>query len=950
MKQARSQKNINVSDESSQLEGSDTGESAGARTEEPQEDSGTDSSSTNELPVSDESREKAKKGRSKWMKILNRVTAHGNETGFFSKELREKGHDSRPSMSPDERTRLLEGLEQCDKADPHGQEDEGPDLQSKVGLDYMDTFSTSVDSPKDAAEFLGIDLQSLKISSESVLRLRADQVQNIAFMVKKAEGILKGCVNANDHGTGKSVEALATVFFLAKRREACSELGAHKATFILCPHQALRGWQEIHAKYFSGLLTLRICSNSLPPGEHSQLIEPPSGPALAEFLDTLLPHDPQTSRTVIICTYGELASDEFLAERKKEDCRQKELSLRGSRLTDEAIEALQVAQKPILFDLNFNPAIIGTLIADEAHEIKHPKTKKAQSAYLLDADIHFLLTAYPVDNKVSDFRGLLFALYKNKEWQISWPRDEKFETFLEMFKDDFDPFMVRGSINSVPKGASEDYVQALRNGQHLWRLNPHAYRWLGHQMKFGPEFSRIVLGSIFRLCLLRRGVVSVHSTGSNTISSILALPPLSVKTVVVSSIGHEEQSYKGKAGMAFNWIFQDDEEEKAANAARVVNDNEIPLAAFDNFWDTYLGHITADLGLDDVRRTFEAQGSRDIIPPGIDALLRNNTDAGMSFYYAMTRQGTDPLQPPADRLSMVRHLVRRSPKLRWLLVNLEKLKQRGEKVIVYCVHPLTQWLVEGVCCLAEFDILSLRSKPKHSDGARAAVIDEFNDPTRRHDLLLSTFRILGSGVDLHADCHNMIIFELPDNIPDILSAIGRMRRAGQTEPQKVSILTMKDSYDDFTLHRQSRKYATAMLAFGVLGKGLDLLAWHIDDLAERDRLEYLRPKSKGYEKEFLRRVNRTLSALEAVKLLAAGELVRRRLGAQYNRSYIPWRCRNSFLFRTHGFAKMQLTDFTGEEMDSNTEVGREILHQAAQLPPIGPPTVEVQQLSACLTD
>lgn len=297
---------------------------------------------------------------------------------------------------------------------------------------------------------------------------------------------------------------------------------------------------------------------------------------------------------------------------------------------------------------------------------------------------------------------------------------------------------------------------------------------------------------------------------------------------------------------------------------------------------------------------------------------------------------------------MLKHLVRRSPKLRWLLVKLNELKQRGEKVIIYCVHPLTQWLVEGVCSMAEFDILSLRSKPRHSDEIRVNVINEFNDSTKRHDLLLSTCRILGHSVDLHADCHNMIFFELPHNIPDMLSAIGRIRRVGQTKPQEVSLLTMKESYDDYTLYRQSHKYATAMLAFGVLGERLDILARQIDDLVERDRLEHLRGITKTNEKEFLRRLSRTVSTLEAVKLLAAGELLRQHLGAQHNRSCFPWDCRHRFLFRPHGFEKMQLTDFSGAQMDANTQTGKGILHQVAQLPPFGLPTVE--QLSARLGD
>lgn len=882
--------------------------------------------------------------RSNWMKVVNRFCTHGNNTGFFSEELRKKGHNSRPRMLPDERNRLMEDLdERSDTSKPHD--------QPNIGLDFMSEFSTIVDSPKDASTFLGIDLQSLKISPESALRLRIDQVQNIAYMVKKAESILKGCVNANDYGTGKTIEALASVFLLAQRREACPDFGAHKAVLILCTHQALRGWQEAHAKYFSGLLSLHICSKSLPPGEHSQLIDPPKASALAKFLSTLTPSDPQTSRTLILCTYGELSSTEFLVERNSEDAQEKELSLRGSKLTEEALEALRVAQKPELYDLNFKPAIIGTLIADDAHEIKHPRSRKAQTAYLLDADIHFLLTANPVDNKISDFRGLLFALYKSKTWQINWPEGAKLGGVLKMFEDDFDPFKIKNSVNFVPHDASPEYIQALRNGQHLWRLNPHAYRWLGHQMKFGPEFSRRVLASIFRLCLLRRGVVSVASIpsgGSLTISGILAMPPISIGTIEVSK-GPEELAYDDMASRGFNHIFRMGGKNSAAGAARVINDNETPLASFDNFYDTILSHITADLGLADVLRNRwspDAPASRNTLPD-IDYLIRNNTDSGMSFYYSMTRRDTDPVEPPADRASMVRHIVRRSPKLRWLLVKLEEFKQRGDKVVVYCVHPLTQWLVEGVCSMAEFNFLSLKSKPKHGEETRATVIDEFNNPGKQHDFLLSTMRVLGHGVDLHADCHNMIIFELPGSIPSMLSAIGRIRRVGQTKPQEISILMMKKSYDDYTLYRQSRKHAISILAYGVLGERLDKLAKHVDYLIDGRRRILLKEFSKFYRMLFFQRIKRDMPIQQVVKLLAAGELLRQHLGAQFNTSYIPWHCRRRILF---GFQEIELVDFAGAKMAFNTELGELILQLVAQFPTNGSKFAGAEDLAALLKD
>ncbi|KAI3394598.1 hypothetical protein diail_2521 [Diaporthe ilicicola] len=903
---------------------------------------------------------------SKWMDSVQRLSTHGNNTGFFSEELKKKGHDSRETMLPDERRRLMKELEglsdTSESSDVSGlQSCDAEDEAQQAGVDsdsvHATKFCMPVDSPKDAATFLGINLEPSRVSPKSPLELRIDQVQNVALMVKTAEGMLKGLINANDYGTGKSIEALATVFFISERRESQPDFGAHKASIILCPRQALRGWQETHAKYFSSLLTLHICSDSLPKGQHSQKIDPPNPSALAEFLGSLNPSDPQTSRTVIISTYRELSNQEFLVEMEKENIREKELSLKGSTLKHEHIEALEVSQKPELYDLNFNPAMIGTLIADEAHVIKHPTSRRAQATYLLDAEINFLLTASPIGNKISDVRGLLFALYKSNTWQINWPRNaelarlKRLEMFLRMFDQDFDAFKDTGSGNYVPHNASPEYERALRTGLHLWRLNPHAYRWLGHHLGFGPEFSRRVLGSVFHICLLRRSgesIVELPSGESSTIFKVVGLPPVSVRTVQLQMTEHEEKQYYKPAEGWFEQIFDSSAKAEATTAARVINRNEIPLAGFNNFFDTSLSQITADIGLADVQGIYPLSTGPEsaTILPDFDDLIHADTDAGMSFYYNMTRLDGEPVQPPPGRADMIRHLTRQSPKIRWLLVKLEELRQKSEKTIIFCVHPLTQWFVEGVCAMAEFKFLSIRSKPKHGEQVAAAVIDEFNSPSKRFDFLLSTVRVLGNGVDLHADCHNMIMFELPENIPTIRSAIGRIRRVGQTSPQKVWIPSLDGSYDDYTWSRLSRKYALSLLAFGVLGDGLDRVARRLD--SEVCSKWYIMDKSISSSARRLIRKRRrqAMPIREVTKLLAAGDLVRQELGARQNTSFVPWKFRPG---NPHGHRLTELSGFDSKNMDWNTRTGRLIIGHIVQ-PRGSLPFANVGRLVQRLTD
>lgn len=877
--------------------------------------------------------------RSKWDKALDNFVMLGNTTGYFTDYLRRKGHNNRSSMSLDERRGLMEELQESidfakpfkdttseetpsEEAPSKAQSEDSPseeppseEDQPEVGSTEEDpiqpeccsdpeasqTFVASsfapVDNLHDSASLLNIDLSDLHniaISPSSTLRLRVDQVQNIAFMVKNAEGILQGAVNSNPHGTGKTVEALASVFFLAQRRKARQDFDAHKATLVLASHQALRGWQQIHAQFFSNLLTLYVCTKSSQNLGNGQKI-PLSAPKLAALLDGMDSSDPNTSCSVILCTYHDFSSNKFLKARKKVNLLgEREFFVRNSNLVEEAHEALKVGQKPLLFDLDFQKETlgkIGTLIADEAHEIKDPRTRKAQATYLVDADFNLLLTASPADNKISDFRGLLFLLFKPKKWQFNWAWGLKPEEMLDMYSESFDPLEGEDIAEVVPGSACPHFVEAMRRGQHLWRLNPHAYRWLGNKMRFDIKFSHVVLGAIFRLVVLRRdpnALVELPCGSKRAIKDIVGIPRTTIKTVELRMQEKQQESFYDLASPWFRDLFKTAREEKWT-PSHVANTNEIPITSFDQTQNAKLNYVTADCGLSDVfRLQRNSFGSSNLPDP--DVVLDAAEDAGMSFYYNMTRRSTDPLQPPADRVSMIRHLVRRSPKLQWLLVTLDGMKQKKKKAVIFCRHPRTQWLIEGVCAMAEFEFHSLNSTHQ-KDNARPKVIADFNKSTKSVDFLLSTMELLGHGYDLSQDCHRMIFFELPHSIPQLLSAIGRIQRVGQTREQEVDILTLAGSYDDYTLHRQYRKFATELWATGIF----------------RDCLPLLRePK---------------------MQVLAAGELIRRQLGSRVNRSFVLW---DRHLFKINGkiiwrYNNVYLEDLAARKFKKDTLLGKSLI-------------------------
>ncbi|KAF3764206.1 hypothetical protein M406DRAFT_71231 [Cryphonectria parasitica EP155] len=359
--------------------------------------------------------------------------------------------------------------------------------------------------------------------------------------------------------------------------------------------------------------------------------------------------------------------------------------------------------------------------------------------------------------------------------------------------------------------------------------------------------------------------------------------------------------YRYRTFRWFESIHRNANSNEMRTAARVSDGNEVFKAGMDKHFDAYLDYMTTDPGLADLLRIHEAS----------------------------TGIHKDPFERPAvfDQILDYHKLTANNP-------DAERRKMAGRKVVVYCVHPYTQFIIEGICSMAEFTFFSLRSKHDIRT-TRSQILDKFNNPQVRVDFLLSTMRILGHGVELHSDCSDMVIFEMPNNIPIMLTAIGRIHRTGQRRSQDVSFLTLAKSYDDYTFHRQYRKYAISLLATGVLSPQLDQLV-----CSDRKDWEAFTASPAG--KKACREAERERGPLpppdhQVHQLYAAGELARQLLGARYNRSYILW----VFLKKRAPFGssyefifipQMELWAFAAENFEQATARGKSILLEVLQHP------------------
>lgn len=796
--------------------------------------------------------EMAKLRNEAWDQSVKKIMLTGSN-GYISEQLGEA--DDRPALTQADREQLMRDYEGRAFVTYPADDSAADQLPDRFENIFSGSSSASVDSPEDAARFLEIDVHTGRISDQSTLVLRPDQIQNVAFMIKNGESVLRGCINANASGTGKTIEGLATIYFLAKRNTTRGE-PRYSPNLILCSPAAMKSWQRDYNSYFrpGNLLYLHVC-NSRGAG---------SADDIKRTIESLGPSDPKTGTHIFAFTYATFASLFLTKKDKKLVLHKKPLSNHRAKLTEERIEAFRTAEKAELFDLNLTAGIFGICIADEAHNIKDPKTQKAHTVYLAEASINFLLTASPINNRVSDLRGLLCALFRSKEWQLNWPRGWTEDDVCNVaFDAAFNPYQLVDGKNIVPDDTPDDYKEALRHGQQLWCLNPALYRWLGHQFEFKGRFTEEVVGLIFRTCVLCRSqddiLVSEDGEKVGNVAEIRNIPACAVKTIEVGMTDDERDFYRPLSQWWFKSIYGSDTR-NFKTAARMVSRNEMPKAGFNKSLDWRLRCLTMSPGLAQIARLKTT--IPEIVIHGqrvdFDGWAQRNTDLGVSFFYHLNRRDDDEPNPPAGRRAMIDFMLRGSPKMRWLLPKLWEWKTAGEKVIIFIVHPLTQWLIERVCLLiGGFNFLSVDSSLVSA--ARAQVFADFSDPTKSYEFIIVPMSIGGTSIELQNDCHRAIIFELPESFPITSNAIGRIHRVGQKHEQEVLILTVEDSYDDFTLWRMFRKYSKDLCGKHGFVEVADRITWPagFDDLVAK------------------------VTGASAKEILA-GELIRRKFGVQWN--------------------------------------------------------------------
>ena len=137
-----------------------------------------------------------------------------------------------------------------------------------------------------------------------------------------------------------------------------------------------------------------------------------------------------------------------------------------------------------------------------------------------------------------------------------------------------------------------------------------------------------------------------------------------------------------------------------------------------------------------------------------------------------------------------------SVKLRYIAHLVYQICIEGRrKVIIFTDWPFTQWEVEWFLMSLGYNVIGIRSAHKMKDCESA--LDAFKNQDNPVDVLVTSIRLMATGVNLQYDCSDMIFADCPQSALLAIHCGGRILRMGQRRICNLYVLTVDHSYDKF---------------------------------------------------------------------------------------------------------------------------------------------------------
>ena len=658
------------------------------------------------------------------------------------------------------------------------------------------------------------------------------QVQAIAWLKHMLESPLQGALLADDMGLGKTLTTLSTIEVLAQeaiashpaasttpsmddinkvqadfdhgetgmrslnlqsnrnvfRQKALEYNVQHltgivetlakrrfKPTIVLGPANAIVVWENEITLNFPEFNLQCFYGSASKAGQSRKKVV--VGSRIIDLLISImrLPDSPEVIRTIYLTSYQTFVH--------RTTYWQSDLSTTGPKR-----EAPNKSKDPDLMDeeelseersedlRSYCGQIFGLVIADEAQKLKSKLTRTNRAVSLLKAEKIILLTATPMMNRVRDLAGLLWLL-----WRQDFARSE----------DDPSP----NARGEEADGISFDAGEGLRMlsiddiSRQLWILDPPDFerksterRDTGH---IRPADAYQFVPRILRLIQLKR-------TSATLITGVPDKPAARIGATIppVQFIAIETQ-------------MTDLEVEEYASVHQMVS--PIVGGGFDEETQQARRNMNAH------RKLSIAARSTDLLQLArhhhghneIEAMYLKGDDYGARHLFKSTVKDIS-MRPYGTAVEMAAYLTRKSSALCCMIGLVHEICTANKRrVIIFTDWPATGWLVELILMLLQFQVISIRAAQTHAERDLSVLM--FNDPESQVQVLVTSFRIASTALNLHKACSDVIFVEQPPNSQTANQAMGRINRLGQKRACTVLSIAVDHTYDQAIAANATKK-------------------------------------------------------------------------------------------------------------------------------------------------
>lgn len=434
--------------------------------------------------------------------------------------------------------------------------------------------------------------------------------------------------------------------------------------------------------------------------------------------------------------------------------------------------------------------LFSVVVLDEAQLVKNMNAMVGTAIDWSAAPFYLLLTATPIYNSVMDFKGFERFIFPTQDlWDDASLTAMGLET-------DINPF-------ELPDG---------HPGQALMATTKATSKYIWHE-SVPDALKGERLGKIWRQCLIRRTLSSTIPFDSDrNIGG--DIPPCQYLVVDCQFSPEELAVYKRLAEPNRQKLFIKKDGRIVFNMAKF---RMLSLGATWIYFPWVAGSVKAKhipLAIDRAKNKelFKWWASKAISQErqALEKIRAHVAEKGGRPEAFPDPPNFDPDADDANEMAIL-HILRGSPRYRSFLKRVaEQVLILEEKALVFCSFPAD--LVSVFALLRSFNIEAQVLHAKMSPAERESLIKQFTTANDECPVLITTFALNSSGLNLQTLCRNLHMLDTPTSESTSAQAIGRLWRLGQQKIVKVYEYHVPDTFSSRQVLRNAAKAIPGLVA------------------------------------------------------------------------------------------------------------------------------------------